>query len=194
MGTLTGRWNAVEVLNGLTRLMPLAAQVGANIGMAKAARYILDIANRYYVPVDSTKLRDSGKVIEEGGSTALLTKTQIASREMSSVSSFSVSIVYDAPYAVFVHEDETKRHGKAYNSHYNGKGGWRKDTETAKFLEVAMANADVGNMGVTAQLGRSLRESFQRILKNPGRYGYSGGAPEITAVRQGMSIIRQSGW
>jgi len=194
-GAFTGRWNAVEVLDGLVRKMPLAAQVGANIGMAKAARHVLDIANSKYVPIGETgKLVASGRVVEEGGSTSRLTKATIASREMSPTSSFSVSIVYDAPYAVYVHEDETKRHGKAYNQRYQGKGGWKKPSETSKFLEMALNNADVGNMGVSYILGKALQESFRRILKNPKRYGYSGGDSAITAVRQGMSNLRQSGW
>jgi len=190
-GGFTGRWNAVEVLNGLTRLMPLAAQVGANIGMAEAARKVLEIANRKYVPVTTGALLDSGRVVGPDNYTARFTKNLIASHEMSPTSSFSVSIVYDAPYALFVHEDIRKLHGKEYNAKYQGKPMWKEDTETSKFLIAAMQ--DESNE-VTAILGRSLRESFRRILKNPRRYGHAPSDSAITAVREGMSIIKKTGW
>lgn len=194
MGHLSGRWNAIEVLQGLVRKMPLAAQVGASIGLYKAGQHVLNIANAYFVPVARGTLVESGKVVEQGGSTQFLTKKDITGYPMTSLSTFSVTIEYGASHALFVHEDTTALHGKEFNAKYKGKPMWKKPSETAKFLEVAIDHADSGNMGISHILRRSMSESFRRILKNPGRYGLSGADASVTAVRQGMSIVKETGW
>lgn len=99
--------------------------------LESAAKILLGKANFLcpYDPMQTGKgyihLRDTGKVQVSGGGN----KTQ----------SF---VTYSKPYAVFVHEDLTAKHGNAYNQEYadrisKGLDKNRRPQEQAKWLEAA---------------------------------------------------------
>lgn len=90
-----------------------------------AGEYILTEA-RKLVPFDTGALWESGQV-----------------RLISIASDLSVEVSFNTPYALYVHEDLTKRHGRAFNEYYAediaaGRTHARRPEEQAKFLEDVM--------------------------------------------------------
>lgn len=65
----------------------------AERGVRKAIKLLFK-ASQNIVPVDTGRLKGSGKIVESGRGT----------------SRFNAKIVYRAPYAIYVHEDLTARH------------------------------------------------------------------------------------
>jgi hypothetical protein len=100
---------------------------GMELGLKRAGLYLLAAA-QYYVPVDTGTLRASGRVRKAAGTGGLNTVVEVS---------------YSTYYAVYVHEDLTKRHGQVFNKHYAadiaaGRTHPRRPQEQAKFLEQAL--------------------------------------------------------
>lgn len=119
-----------------------AAAKGADAGSVKSARAVtkqIFIESQVLVPVETTALKTSGKVVEQlKGNT------------------FSTTIAYggpssprDADYAVYVHEDLTKKH---------------KPPTSAKFIELPFLRLwGSGEAGALFKviIGRSIRKSVK---------------------------------
>lgn len=92
---------------------------GVQRGLVQGGRFLLRESHKI-VPVDTGVLRASSDVRNVGGSG---TKADIV-------------VFYNTEYAVYVHEDLTKKHGQAYNEAYGAEGEkLRGPDQQAKFLE-----------------------------------------------------------
>lgn len=124
MAKLTRTLNFYKLREELKRRKQRAAE-GYQKGARRSATQVLRRSN-YYVPIDTEDLRKSGKVIESGSGLT-----------------YNVSIQYDTPYAVIVHEDMSLAHGYVYNFIYAsdiaaGRTHRRRPQEQAKFLSLAL--------------------------------------------------------
>lgn len=135
---MPGKLQGAQALkNALRRQAELKRQKLAQ-GVADAAKYLLAQSNKL-VPVDYGILKASGHVEVEGKNTA----------------SPKGKVIYDAGYAIYVHEDLTKAHGAVFNAKYAAElahakklrrkkqGGTtgpyrhnRGENQQAKFLEI----------------------------------------------------------
>lgn len=125
----TGNGGVKGVLEVQSRLKRIQDQIAARVEVALvrgAARIVQDSDKE--VPVDTGDLRRSRFVRKEGS--GLSTK---------------ITIGYNTPYAIYVHEDLTKNHGEFFNAVYRkdiraGRTHKRRKTEKAKFLEDPIRN------------------------------------------------------
>lgn len=130
-----------QVLNKLrTSAKPKIGTAVAR-GLKKAGLALLR-ESQQLVPVDTGNLRGTGKCRNVGGS------------------GFDADVVVayggeNCNYAVYVHEDTTKKHGAAYNAAYGSEGEkLRGEKQQAKFLE---------------QPAREMRSELIKIIVDEGR-------------------------
>lgn len=95
---------------------------GANRGVFEGASHLRMQTNLTYTPMDTTALASTSYTA------SIKAKNPTA------------EVAYIEDYAISVHEDLQKRHGKEFNEFYasaiaSGAEHKRKDTEQAKFLE-----------------------------------------------------------
>lgn len=168
-----------QVIQNLTRNVPMATKLGIAVGFERASAKLLQISKKY-VPIGPTKnLINSGSVIRETAlgkgrfSTALATTSSVTSDSYTSGIQYGNS---KTPYAIYVHEDTDAKHGAAYNRAYDtqlwrGYAGFnhhKRDEEQAKWMDKAM---DEGADEVKGILNTHIALSIRRVLKNFNRYG-----------------------
>lgn len=118
-----GKGNVQGHLRAFTRAM----RVETDRGLAGAGSELLK-ESRKIVPIETKALWHSGKVVKDQGQ---------------GPNDRAVAVEYGGTphvhYAVFVHEDMTKRHGRVYNEYYdieiaNGERMRKRPQERAKYL------------------------------------------------------------
>jgi hypothetical protein len=189
-------WNIKEVMESLTRDMPKAVAVGAMQGLYEAGKEVLKVAYplvpKSYKNFGRNTLADSGAVVPtEMGGIGRLSTSFVKNFDMGSANS-SVMVQYNAPYATYVHEDTTKKHGQAFNTAYakeikKGSEHQKSPQEQAMWLPKAM---EMAHARVRQRLDIALRRALQRVKKAPTRWGTS--PAELTEVKGAHSEFSET--
>ena len=178
-GGMRVSWNIKEVMDSLTKHLPKAVAVGAMQGLFEAGKEVLKVAYplvpKSYKNFGRNTLADSGEVVPtEMGGMGRLSTSFVKNFYMRSANS-SVMVQYNAPYATYVHEDTTKKHGQAFNTAYakeikRGTEHQKNPQEQAMWLPKAM---EMAHSRAILRLNSALRYALTRVKKAPSRYNVS---------------------
>lgn len=176
------RYDASEVMKSLTYRLPRALKVGIAMGFTSVSAKLLRIANKY-VPVDTGKLIETGKVINDIPVGAI-TAESVAETNIGA-NAYRVGIQYgDAStrYALYVHEDTEALHGEAYNLVHQDDDDFtpRGKDEQAKWMDRAM---EEGMPMMTRDLTKAIRDSFRNTLRNSSSLGITNSFGNLSRLK-----------